>query len=121
MLGRKSKLKAGALADRMRRIAEAAPTFAPKTELGRPLRDERHASFRPGTLTFMTGERVEVVVTNISAGGARVALKRGGPLPERVMLCEARTGLKHWAYVTWQSWGVAGLKFVGASRTGKIA
>lgn len=121
MLSKKSGVKKGPFADRMRRIAEAAPSFAPRSEIGRPMRDERKPSFRPATLTFMTGERVDVVVTNVSARGARIALKRGAPLPERVMLNEPRTGLRHWAYVSWQGWGAAGLTFVGASRTGKVS
>lgn len=32
------------------------------------------------------------------------------------MLTEPMSGVKKWAYVSWQTWGVAGLEYVGARR-----
>lgn len=114
MLGRKMHTLSGAFAERVRKISEAAPALASKQVTPPETRAPRALAYRPGTLIFVGGERVDVMVTNLSATGARVQHKRGTPLPERVCLKEGRTGKELWAYVTWQTWGVAGLQFVGA-------
>ena len=117
MLGKKMHTNPGILAARMQKISEASP-YQPKPAVtSAPTRAPRVAAYRPATLTFIGGERMDVVVTNLSATGARVQHKRGTPLPERVCLKEGHSGMEHWAYVTWQQWGVAGLQFVGAKST----
>jgi len=113
MLGRKSHTISGALRDRVRRIAEApsaAPVRPQQAVFGK--RQPREPAFRPAQLTFMHGERLDVVVKDLNASGARVEFVRGTGLPERVLLTEPRQGLRKWAHVTWQAWGVAGLAFV---------
>ena len=117
MLGKKMHTNPGILAARMQKISEAS-SYQPKPAVtSAPTRAPRVAAYRPATLTFIGGERMDVVVTNLSATGARVQHKRGTPLPERVCLKEGHSGMEHWAYVTWQLWGVAGLQFVGAKST----
>ena len=64
------------------------------------------------TLAFITGERVDVVVKNVSDTGARVEFMRDIQLPDRVLLSEPTLRLKTWAYVIWQTRGAAGLQFV---------
>lgn len=113
MLGKKVHTNPGILAARMQKITEA-PCYQPKPAATSDARAPRKPAYRPGTLTFIGGEKVDVMVTNLSATGARVQHKRGTPLPERVCLKEGHTGKEMWAYVTWQAWGVAGLQFVGA-------
>ena len=81
-------------------------------------REVRKPSFRPGTVAFMTGERMSVMVTDVSEKGARVRFVRRGLLPERVQLIEPLQGINTWGYVAWQNAGEAGLRFVGATRTG---
>lgn len=114
MLGRKLNTISGALAKRVQKISEAAPSASAQLAAFSAKRAPRALAYRPGTLAFVGGERMDVIVTNLSATGARVQHKRGTPLPERVCLKEGRTGKEMWAYVTWQAWGVAGLQFVGA-------
>lgn len=113
MLGRKSHTISSALRERVRRIA-ATPSTAPagpqKAAFGK--RQPREPAFRPAQLTFMHGERLDVVVKDLNAAGARIEFVRGTGLPERVLLSEPRQGLRKWAHVTWQAWGVAGLAFV---------
>ena len=116
MFGKKGNTAGAGLARRVQKISEAPPIVASETVVSSPTRAPREPAYRPGTLTFVGGERVDVVVTNQSATGARVQHKRGTPLPERVCLKEGNTGKEIWAYVTWQSWGVAGLQFVGAKK-----
>lgn len=117
MLGKKPVAKSDAFADRVRRISEAAPVVPNElANAGTGKREVRKPSFRPGTLTFMHGERLDVMVTNISATGARVQFMRNTHLPERVRVTEPLTGLNKWGYVVWQAANVAGIAFVGARR-----
>lgn len=116
MLGRKMNTISDTLAKRVRQISDTPPSTAVQLAAIDAKRAPRAASYRPATLTFVGGEKVDVMVTNHSATGARVQFKRGAPLPERVCLTQAMTGQEQWAYVTWQTWGVAGLQFVGAKK-----
>ena len=116
MLGRKSTPKASLFSARVKRISEAAPSFARSaaSDPAAAKRALRTPSFRPGTVTFMTGERVSVMVTDLSETGARVRFVRRGLLPERVQLIEPLQGINKWGYVAWQTTSEVGLKFVGA-------
>jgi hypothetical protein len=99
------------LGARVRKIAEApapAPTVIPASS-----RQERAPTYKPGTLTFVGGERLPVMVTNVSDHGCRVEYVRGTRIPDCVQLTDPVSGTKKWAYVTWQTWGMAGLQFVG--------
>lgn len=110
LFGKKSTSNPQALAQRIRKVAETA-SFVP-ADLAVGQRELRAPAFKPGTLTFQGGERVAVIVKNVSRSGARVEFVRSDRLPERVMLTEPLQGLNTWAYVAWQTIGVAGLKFV---------
>ena len=57
---------------------------------------------------------MNVVVKNISDTGARIEFVRSIYLPDRVKL--TARGTSRWAYVTWQTGGVAGLQFVGEGK-----
>jgi hypothetical protein len=72
----------------------------------------RKPTFKAATLAFITGERVDVVVKNVSDTGARVEFLRDIQLPDRVLVSEPTMRLKTWAYVIWQTRGAAGLQFV---------
>ena len=75
-------------------------------------RAERKQTFKSATVTTLGGERVDVVVKNVSATGARVEFLRDIQLTDRVMLSEPTVRIKTWAYVVWQTRGAAGLQFV---------
>jgi hypothetical protein len=114
MFGLRSKPVSGALAKRVRQIAETTRSAVVVT--AEPIsakREERTPAFRPGKLTFIGGERMDVMVTNLSSRGARVEFVRGTRIPDCVELTEAMTGTRKWAYVSWQTYGMAGLEFVG--------
>jgi hypothetical protein len=115
MFGRKPTPLSAALSQRMQRIAET-PAFAPERVAAQTFgkRATRVDAWRPGTLSFQTGERMDVVVKNISETGAKVEFVRSTYLPDRVKL--TALGTSRWAYVTWQTWGVAGLQFVRESK-----
>lgn len=115
MLGRKQTPLSVTLSARVQRIAETkayAPARPSDQKFGkRPIRAD---AWRPGTISFQTGERMDVVVKNISDTGARIEFVRSTYLPDRVKL--TAQGMSRWAYVTWQTWGVAGLAFVGEGK-----
>ena len=101
------------LAQRMRKIAAVSQeevTYS--TVKPGEKRSERKPTFKSASLAFITGERVDVVVKNVSETGARVEFMRDMQLPDRVMLSEPTLRLKTWAYVVWQTRGAAGLQFV---------
>ncbi len=115
MLGRKQSPLSAALSARMQRIAETqayAPVRPADQKFGK--RAIRADAWRPATISFQTGERIDVVVKNISDTGARIEFVRSTYLPDRVRL--TAQGTSRWAYVTWQTWGMAGLRFVGAAK-----
>jgi len=100
-------------ADRLRKIADTPQADTDYGVVGPPAtRAERKPAFRAATLTFITGDRIDVVVKNLSATGARVEFMCNVPLPDRVLLSEPTACLQVWAYVTWQEPGAAGLEFV---------
>lgn len=113
MFKKTSPSKPDPLAERLRKIADvpAEEVTYSSVQPGEK-RSERKPTFKAATLTFITGERVDVVVKNVSDTGARVEFMRDISLPDRVLLSEPTLRLKIWAYVIWQTRGAAGLQFV---------
>jgi hypothetical protein len=101
------------LADRMRKIA-AVPAEEVNYSSVTPgeKRAERKPTFKSATVTTIGGERIDVVVKNISDTGARIEFVRDVALTDRVMLSEPTLRIRTWAYVIWQTRGAAGLQFV---------
>ena len=101
------------LGDRMRKIA-AVPAEEVKyssVQTGQK-RSERKPTFKSATVTTLGGERIDVVVKNISGTGARIEFLRDVSLTDRVIISEPTLRIKTWAYVVWQTRGAAGLQFV---------
>ncbi|MGQ0533059.1 MAG: PilZ domain-containing protein [Caulobacteraceae bacterium] len=103
----KSPPRRGVLADRVRQIAEAKPSSAPVKGKRQP----RQPVFRNGVLIFDDGERLSVVIKDLSDGGVRVEFFVNRPLPATIMLSEPTLKLRRRARVVWQSDGAAGLAF----------
>src|ERR1700741_676559 len=101
----KSPPRGGVPVDRVRRIAEAKPSSA----VGK--RSPRQPVFRNGTLIFEDGDRLAVVIKDLSDGGARVEFFVNRPLPETMILSEPTLKLRRRACVVWQRDGAAGLVF----------
>lgn len=101
------------LAARMRKIAGSAalqqPTYSTATDEKRPT---RKSSFKAATLTLIGGERLDVIIKNISETGARIEFLREIRLTDRVLLSEPTLRICTWVYVVWQTRGAAGLEFV---------
>ena len=110
---KKTPDKPDPLAQRMRKIADVPVeevTYSSVTPDEK--RSDRRPTFKAATLALITGERIDVVVKNVSDEGARIEFMREIPLPDRVLLSEPTLHLKTWAYVIWQTRGAAGLQFV---------
>ena len=100
-------------ADRLRKVAAAPAADGGYGDVAaRAHRADRKATFKAASLTLISGDRIEVIVKNLSTTGARVEFMQNVLLPDRVLLSEQTTRLKVWAYVIWQEPGAAGLKFV---------
>jgi len=100
------------LADRMRKIAAVPAEEVNYTSAGPgEKRSERKPTFKSATVTTLGGERIDVVVKNVSATGARIDFVRDVTLTDRVMLSEPTLRIRTWAYVVWQTRGAAGLQF----------
>jgi hypothetical protein len=102
------------LADRMRKISGPnAPEEKTYTSIHQDnKRAERQPTFKQATVTTRGGERIAVVVKNISDTGARIEYMREVPLGDHVLLSEPTLRIKTWAEVVWETRGAAGLRFV---------
>jgi hypothetical protein len=102
------------LADRMRRISSSPPpeerTYTSVHQDNK--RAPRQPTFKQATVTTRGGERIAVIVKNISDSGARIEYMREATLGDHVLLSEPTMHIKTWAEVMWQARGAAGLKFV---------
>lgn len=113
---KKPDKKPDPLADRLRKIA-AQPAlddgdYKPDRGLQNRNRAPRQATFKQGTITMQGGERMDVVVKNLSDTGARIEYFRKVHLTEMVVLTEPTMRIKTRARVMWQTDGAAGLQFV---------
>jgi hypothetical protein len=104
------------LADRMRKIS-GAPGGVPEEITYSSIqqtnkRADRTATFKQGTITTRGGERVPVVLKNVSSTGARIEFFRDVQLGDHVLLSEPTLQIRTWAEVVWQARGAAGLHFV---------
>ncbi len=103
------------LAARMRQIADkpaAADDAYSTPAVTAGGRQPRTSTFKQATITLSGGERMEVVVKNVSNTGARIEYFRKITLPDRILISEPTLRLKKWAKVMWQGDGAAGVHFI---------
>jgi hypothetical protein len=77
----------------------------------REARQPRTTVFRNATIKLLDGEKIPVVIKNISATGLRVELPQEAPLGELVLISEPSGSFRSWAEVIWQDAGAGGLHF----------
>jgi hypothetical protein len=104
------------LGDRMRKIS-GSPQLQPEERTYTTVhqdnkRSSRQPTFKQATITTRGGERIPVVVKNVSDTGARVEYMREVTLGDHVLISEPTLRIKTWAEVMWETRGAAGLKFV---------
>lgn len=105
-----------ALARRISKIVERGPASDGKSETVRsqradPRAAERDPAYRQALLVFGMGEKLPVVIKNVSDTGAMIEFFAQVPLTENVTLRDATLGTRK-ARVIWQLPGEAGLRFV---------
>ncbi len=74
--------------------------------------EDRRPVFRNARVILIDGSEASCIVTDISAGGARIKLEGACALPEMIKLKLAPTGETRRARVVWQRGKAAGLSFV---------
>jgi hypothetical protein len=103
------------LANRLKAIASKPALAESDYVASAPKVDDRatrQPAFKQATLTLAGGERLDVVVKNISASGAKVQFFRNVMLTQKVLISEPTLRLRSWALVVWQHDGEAGLYFI---------
>lgn len=105
------------MADRLRKIAakpaiEDVSAYQDEPRKQDDNRPKRQPTFKQATIQLRSGERLDVVVKNVSDTGARIEFFRKVTLTDSVLLTEPTLQLRTWAYVMWQTDGAAGLQFV---------
>lgn len=71
--------------------------------------------FKEGLLVTTFGEKLKVIVKNVSQGGVRVDFACGSAsIRGRLQVREPTLGIDRWACVVWKSHGSAGLQFEAA-------
>ncbi len=101
------------LANRLRQIA-ARPALGETEYAPTKKNDERsprQPTFKQATVTLAGGERMDVVVKNVSDTGLRIEFFKKVTLTEQVLVAEPTLRIRRWARVMWQTEGAAGLQF----------
>ena len=122
MFGKPKPPPKSALADRVRRVTtHRPPAGSDEWELQPPppphssklfARTERSPSYRQGVIVIDDGQRVTVVIKNLSVTGARIEFFLKRELPPEVTLIEVTMRIHRRARVAWQGEGVAGLEYL---------
>lgn len=99
------------LGDRLKAISEARPPEEYAYQQC-DLRAQRNTVFKPAIALTAFGEKVPVVIKNISESGARVEFFQNRSLKERLLLSESSLALQCWADVVWEGDNAVGLRFL---------
>ncbi len=104
------------LSERVRQLSGPKQTASGSTEPAAPrtkaARTPRQPVYKNGALTLGDGQKLKVVIKNLSATGAYVEFFVKTDLRGDVVLTEPTLPLKRWARVIWQRDGAAGLEFI---------
>jgi hypothetical protein len=108
----KSKGAESKLAARLRSIAQRSRVDETEGAASRPMeRPPRTATFRNAVVILDSGEKVTVVLKDVSANGARLEFFRQVSLPQSFLLREPLMKLECRVRVVWQRAGVAAVTF----------
>jgi hypothetical protein len=107
---RKNKPPAAIPAGRVQAIAEQSAPTDYGDDVTRDGRAARTTVFKQAMLMLPHGEKVPVVIKNMSSTGLRVEFFQNRQLGDRVLVTEASVPLRFWADVVWESDGAGGLR-----------
>lgn len=102
-----------ALERRLKAIAArtAPPADAYETVSTSHRRPARAPTYKPAVLILSGGEKLPVIIKNLSDTGAKIEFFQNRELIGEVRLVEQSVGLNAEAEITWQEAGMIGLRF----------
>lgn len=101
------------LVERWKAIAsKPAPDAYLSSDDDRMSRSKRSPVYRQATATLSGGEKLPVVIRNLSHSGCRIEFFRKTPLTGQLVIDEQTTPLHFICEVVWQGDGAAGLQIV---------
>lgn len=98
--------------DRILAIAAKPPPAEYVAYGGSGKRAKRSSVYKQGVLVLEHGEKLPVVIRNLSPSGCRVEYFQNRVLEGRILVTEPSLPLRAWGEVVWRGDGVAGLAFV---------
>lgn len=115
MPGKDTKTRGAVPLDRIKAVvAKDAP--AAYVEVGtRGKRASRSAVYKNAIAVLPLGEKLPVIIRNLTAKGCRIEYFQNRPLEGRLLLVEASIPLRRMAEVAWSRDGASGLTFVDES------
>ena len=96
--------------DRVKAVLAKKATPTDYADSTRGQRAPRTTVFKQALATLPHGEKVPVVIKDMSATGVRVEFFQNRPLGDRVLITEASVPLRFWADVVWEDDGAVGLR-----------
>lgn len=111
----KKKNGANALTDRIKAVSghdTSEEHHYVDTHIRKGDRAPREATYKQATIQMRTGERVPVVVKNVSETGARIEFFKDVFLSDVVYLMEPTLDIRTWCDVVWEDDKSAGLHFL---------
>lgn len=105
----------GALTDRIRAVSGQEAVDDREyvdTHIRQGNRSKREPTYKQATIQMRTGERMPVVVKNLSATGARIEYFKSVALSDVVYLIEPSLNIATWCDVVWERDNAAGLQFI---------
>lgn len=116
MIGKKKASKGAPLTDRIKAISDPLANVEKEYVDTHITKDggraKREPTYKQATVQMRTGERLPVVVKNVSATGARIEYFKTVPLSDVVYLMEPTLDIRAWCDVVWERDNVAGLRFL---------
>ncbi|MCI5047561.1 MAG: PilZ domain-containing protein [Aquisalinus sp.] len=103
------------LTERFNSIASSQPVVstAPRVRSTRmPRETDRVTCYRYGKIKYGNFEPVQVVIKDVSPGGARIVLEHASKLPSTILLKAPSSGIMRKCLVVWQRGHSAGVKFI---------
>jgi hypothetical protein len=100
----------------VKRLKSIAASSGPSSyeDAPRNQRAPRSAIYRQATATLQGGEKIAIVIKNLSTTGCRIEFFKQTLLTPRIVIDEQSMSLHVEAHVKWQGEGAAGLRFIGA-------
>jgi hypothetical protein len=98
--------------DRVTAILARDPPATYVSTGGNGQRARRSPVYKQGVAVLSHGEKLPVVIKNLSATGCRIEYFQAAHLEGRILILEPSVPLRQWGDVVWQGDGASGIAFV---------